>query len=298
MKGLGDGHPHSPSTNRYNHFDSDQQSAEMVYSPASASINQAQESPAGLRATPLPSREAGGPQVHSRLPSTPISDAQAMRVLQTPASFMGTSSQRRLSGAFSASPMRGSASHMPEVQLRGSRSVGSTTSDFSGPPLGQPRVSRSLRSVVSGSPGRVRPPHQKGVGTASSRGASVDRRSAAEPRLLWSDLDVSCASTPSTEGRGDSRTELDASGASASSQQGLGGARVDPATPSGKCEQNHPGEVAGRGYGGGEARSRGLSPEKKMEIEDEEEEEGDEEARDILAVCRHGDTLGIAAVSI
>lgn len=220
----------------------------MIYSPAGASIDLTPD-PGAVRATPY--RTAGGSNsnLRSGLQSPPTSGVMGGQHT-TPAAFMGTS-QRRLSSAFSASPMGNAGSHMPEVLPRGSRSVGSIISDLSG-----------------------RRPHQNGAGTASS-GASVDRRSAAEPRLLWSDLDVSGASTTS-------------------SQQGPG-AFMDTAAPRSQgCGPTHR-EVSGQGgYGGGGKRTS-CSPEKEMEVQEEEDEE--EEARDILAVCRHGDTLGIAAVS-
>lgn len=247
MKEQGGG-PHSPPESRYHLLDSKQSGESMVYSPACASIDLTPDSGA-VRAAPYREVAGGNLNPHCTLQS-PANPGVMGGQHTTPAAFMGTS-QRCLSGAFSASPMGDAGSQMPEVFPRGSRSVGSVISDLSG-----------------------HPPHQKGAGTASS-GSSVDRRSAAEPRLLWSDLDVSGASTTS-------------------SQQGQS-AFTDTATPRGKSGgPTHRGVSGHGGYGGG-GKSTNCSPEKEMEMQEEEEEE--EEARDILAVCRHGDTLGIAAVS-
>lgn len=247
MKGQG-GEPHSPAEGRYHLFDSDQSGEAMVHSPSCASIGLTQ-TPAAFRATPHGVSGGSSRNLHSRFqsPANPVAMGEHHT---TPAAFMGTS-QRCLSGAFSASPLGNAGNNMSQAHHRGSRSAESVISDLSG-----------------------RRPHQKGDGTASS-GASVDRRSAAEPRLLWSDLDVSGASTTS-------------------SQQGPD-AVVNTATSKGKgFEQSRRGASVQGGHGGGEGGAS-CSPEK--EVGRQEEEDEDEEARDILAVCRHGDTLGIAAVS-
>lgn len=246
MKGLG-GDPHSPAENRYHLIDSNQSGEAMVYSPACASVDLTQP-PAAVGATPCRAIGSSNSNLPSRFQSPATSEIVGGQHT-TPAVFMGTS-QRRVSGAFSASPMRNASSHMPEVHPRGSRSVGSVISDLSG-----------------------RRANQKGAGTASS-GASIDRRSAAEPRLLWSDLDVSGASsTPSQEGRG---------------------GFMDTATPRGKGSGHLHREVSVQGGYGGGGEGNSCSPEKEVDAQEDDEEE---EARDILAVCRHGDTLGIAAVS-
>ena len=249
MKGQG-GEPHSRAERRYHLLDSDQSGEAVVYSPACASIDMTL-TPAAVRAAPY---GGTGGSSSSGLHSTFHSPANPVAMGEqhtTPTSFMGTS-QRCLGGAFSASPLGSTDSNTSQVQHRGSRSVGSVISDLSG-----------------------RRPLQKGAGTASS-GASVDRRSAAEPRLLWSDLDVSGASAASSQQRPD--------------------AFGDTATSKGKgYEQSRRGPSGQGGYGRDEGGAS-CSPEKDMGRQEDEDE--DEEARDILAVCRHGDTLGIAAVSI
>lgn len=139
------------------------------------------------------------------------------------------------------------------------------------------------RSVVAGAATSKTPLNRLSETPGSDGGgrSTADRRSAAEPRVLWSELAGASALSVQPE-RGGGR-------------RGEGGSGTSGAVAAGRAtfslkEGNTP--VEGEGTWG--VSSSVLHRDEGAEEQEDEEEE--EETRNILAVCRHGDRLGVAAV--
>lgn len=123
-----------------------------------------------------------------------------------------------------------------------------------------------------------------------SRGASVERRAATQPRLLWSDLvDDGAEKSPQEQRKMKQGTH--------STSNALG-------FPS---AHSHLTRLVGGGGGTLKEAEVDAPPgipqkcgngDKNDDEEQDEEEEEEGESRDILAVCRHRDRLGVAAVSL
>lgn len=172
-----------------------------------------------------------------------------------------------------ARPMENkSPSPFTSTGIRRSPSVSLHMSPFlsvDGPPsehepqklLSQRTSSQSLESVITEA--AMRRSQQKDMDVVR-RGAPRDRRSAAEPRLLWS--------------------ELDESSSSSSEKRGTGAVGEAPEKENGQSQIRRLTQV--------DPTTSGIINDSSENGRDEEDE-----ARDILAVCRHGDRLGVAAVS-
>lgn len=139
------------------------------------------------------------------------------------------------------------------------------------------------RSVVAGAATSTTPRLSRTTGSDGGGRSTADRRSAAEPRVLWSELSGASA-LPVQHERGGER-------------QGEGGNNISGPVAAGQAtislrEGNT--SVEGVGVGVGVSSSSVLHGNEGAEEQEDEEEE--EETRSILAVCRHGDRLGVAAV--